>query len=247
MKFKILLTISFFIVIFSLSGLAFAEKEVFQPDAEEGEWELENTGVFDFDRDKTKNAVQEYHYSVGYGVNSVWHTELELEAETLPTDTSITSFKPTHIEWENILQLAPKGEFWVDPGVYLAYEAPVDHKQVGQFEGKLLLEKSIDKWTNILNISFNQEVGGGADPDTDAGISWSTRYRLSRYFEPGFEYWNDFSKMTHQLDYDQQSHQVGPCFYGKVFDHLNYDVGYLFGISQTAPRGELKWVLEYEF
>jgi len=153
----------------------------------------------------------------------------------------------THLEWENIFQLAPKGEYWVDPGVYLAYEAPIDHKQVGQFEGKILLEKSIGKFTNILNISFNQEVGGGADPDTDAGISWSTRYRLSRYFEPGFEYWDDFSKIDHQLDYDEQSHQVGPCIYGNLFGHLNYDIGFLFGISDAAPRHELKWVMEYEF
>ena len=231
-----------------LSHPAFAEKQVFEPKAEQGEWEVENTGVYDFDPHKNMNAVQEYHYSVGYGVNSFWHTELEVEAETEPTDDAITRFRATHMEWENIFQLAPKGEYWVDPGIYLAYEAPLINKEVGQFEGKILLEKSIGKFTNILNISFNQEVSQGADKDTDGGVSWSTRYRLSRYFEPGFEYWNDFSSIDHhQLDYDQQSHQVGPCMYGHLFGHVNYDVGYLFGISQGAPRGELKWTLEYEF
>jgi hypothetical protein len=247
MKLRITLMISAFICLLGLSHPAFAEKEVFAPAAEQGEWELESTGVYDIDPHKDKNAVQEYHYSVGYGVNSFWHTELEVEAETEPTDNAITPFRATHMEWENILQLAPKGEFWLDPGVYLAYEAPLIHGEVGQFEGKILLEKSIGKFTNILNISFNQEVGGGADPDTDAGVSWSTRYRLSQYFEPGVEYWDDFSKIAHQLDYDQQSHQVGPVFYGHLLGHLNYDLGYLFGISDAAPRGELKWVLEYEF
>src|SRR5580698_6770850 len=187
-KFKMILMISAFICVFGLSLPAFAEKQVFEPNAEQGEWELENTGIYDIDPHKNKNAVQEYHYSIGYGVNSFWHTELEVEAETLPTDDSITKFQATHMEWENIFQLAPKGEYWVDPGIYLAYEAPLMSKQVGQFEGKILLQKDIDKFTNILNISFNKEVGGGADTHTDGGISWSTRYRLSQYFEPGFEY-----------------------------------------------------------
>jgi len=240
------IVIAFFCTIV-FSRPALAEKQVFAPDAEQGEWELENTGVYDIDPHKNKNAVQEYHYSIGYGVNSFWHTELELEAETLPTDDAITKFQATHLEWENIFQLAPKGKYWLDPGIYLAYEAPLINKQVGQFEGKILLEKDFQRISNILNISFNQEVGEGADPHTDAGISWSTRYRFSRYFEPGFEYWNDFSALDHHLDYNQQSHQVGPCFYGRLFKHLNYDIGYLFGISDAAPKSELKWVLEYEF
>jgi hypothetical protein len=246
-KLEIATIVIAFICVFGLSRSALAEKQVFAPEAEEGELEFESTGVYDFDPHKDKNAVQEYHYSIGYGVNSFWHTELELEAETLPTDTSITPFKPTHMEWENIFQFAPKGENWLETGAYLAYEAPLINKQVGQFEGKLLFEKSVGKITNILNISFNQEVGGGADPDTDAGMSWSTRYRLFQYFEPGFEYWNDFSKIDHHLDYDEQSHQVGPCFYGHLGRHINYDVGYLFGISAASLRGELKWVIEYEF
>ncbi len=247
MKLNITLTITAFIFTIGLCRPAFAEKRVFQPYAEQGELELENTGVYDFDPHKNKNAVQEYHYAVGYGVNSFWHTELEFEAETIPTDDSITKFQATHMEWENIFQLAPKGEYWLDPGAYLSYEAPLINKQVGQFEGKILLEKDFQKISNTLNISFNKEVGGGADPHTDAGMSWSTKYRLSRYFEPGFEYWNDFSAIAHQIDYNQQSHQVGPCFYGHLNRHINYDIGYLFGISETAPRGEIKWVIEYEF
>lgn len=238
--------ISFFCTI-GLSHPAFAEKLVFAPVAEQGEWELENTGVYDMDPAKNKNAVQEYHYAIGYGVNSFWHTELELETETQPTDDSITSFQATHLEWENIFQLAPKGEYWLDPGLYLAYEAPLENKQVGQFEGKILLEKDFQKISDILNISFNKEVGGGADPHTNGGISWSSRYRLSQYFEPGFEYWNDFSAISNQTTYNLQSHQVGPCMYGHLFRHINYDIGYLFGISDAAPKGEIKWVLEYEF
>jgi hypothetical protein len=231
-----------------LSAPALAEKLVYTPDAEEGEWEFETNALYDFNHnDKTKNALQEYHQAIGYGVNSFWHTELELEDETLPTDTSITSFQATHIEWENIFQFTPKGEYWLDTGMYLAYEAPVTHGQPGQFEGKILLEKDIHKWTNVLNISFNQETGAERDPDTDSGIAWSTRYRFNRYIQPGFEYWIDFPEMSGDSTYNDQNHQIGPVIYGDLWGHLKYDIGYLFGISQAAPHRELKWNLEYEF
>jgi len=69
MKLKIVLFSIMFIFAFGLSHPAFAEKQVFAPDAEEGELELENTGVYDFDPNKDKNAVQEYHEAIGYGVN----------------------------------------------------------------------------------------------------------------------------------------------------------------------------------
>ncbi|MDE2009159.1 MAG: hypothetical protein KGJ09_03675 [Candidatus Omnitrophica bacterium] len=236
-----------FIGIFVWARPAFAERLVYQPYAETGEWEYETTGQYDFDHAKNKNAVQEYKNTIGYGVNSFWHTELELETEAVPTDEAISSVQTTHLEWENIFQLAPRGKYWLDPGIYLAYEAPVTHKQTGQFEAKILLEKDFQKVSDVLNISINKEAGGGADSHIDGGISWSTRYRLSRYFEPGFEYWNDFSAISHQIDYNQQSHQIGPCFYGHIFRHINYNIGYLFGISDAAPRGELKWIMEYEF
>jgi high-affinity iron transporter len=246
-KKNITLMIVGFVCFLGSSHPAFAEKQVFEPYAEQGELEVETTGIYDLDHSKSKNAVQEYKNAVGYGVNSFWHTELEVETEAVPTDDAISPVKATHMEWENIFQLAEKGQYWLDPGVYLAYEAPLINKEVGQFEVKILLEKDFQKISNVLNISFNKEVGGGADPHTDGGMSWSTRYRLSQYFEPGFEYYNDFSAITHQLDYDQQSHQVGPCFYGHIFNHIKYDIGYLFGLSDAAPKGELKWVIEYEF
>ena len=235
------------VICFSASYPAFAEKRVFEPYVTQGEWEYETTGLYDLDHTKNKNGVQEYKNAIGYGVSSFWATEIEIEMERESTNDGLKAFKATHMEWENIFQLAPKGKYWLDPGIYLAYEAPLINKQVGQFEGKILLEKNYQKISNALNISFNKEVGGGADAHTDGGVAWRTQYRLSRYFKPGVEYYVDFSAIDHHLTYNQQSHQVGPAFSGLLTRHIKYDIGYLFALSETAPRGEIKWVLEYEF
>ena len=187
---------------------------------------------------KNKNAVQEYHYAIGYGVNSFWHTELELEAETQPTDDAITPFQATHMEWENIFQLADKGEYWLDPGVYLAYEAPLINKQVGQFEGKILLEKDFQKVSNILILVLIRKLAEGADPHTDAGISWSTKYRLSQYFEPGFEYWNDFSAIDSPVGLRSAKPSGGPVFYGRLLTGILNMISVIYSGFPMQPPEE---------
>ncbi len=235
-----------------LSPKAFADKEVYSPFVQQGELEVEAKGLYDFDHAKDKNAVQEYKNSVGYGVTDRWVTEFYGEFERQPQEDDdgnigISSVKFTHLEWENRYQLTRHGQYWLDAGLYFAYEIPVHKKDPGQIEGKILLEKSTGKWTHKANIIFNKEVGGGATQETTAGLALSSRYRLSGHVQPGIEYWIDFGQLRAHLPYDAQTHQIGPVVYGRLTRHVHYDIGFLFGISEAAPRGELKWVIEYEF
>src|SRR5690349_13696428 len=105
----------------------YAEKEVYTPIIEKGELELETTGVYDLDHSKEKNAVQEYKNAIGYGLTDRWATEIYGEFERQPQEddnggTSISSVKFTHLEWENRYQLTPQGQYWLDAGLYFAYE-----------------------------------------------------------------------------------------------------------------------------
>ena len=247
-----LIVLLIIIIVFSLSHPAYAEKHVYTPIIVKGEWELETTGVYDIDHSKSKNAVQEYKNSIGYGLTDRWATELYGEFERQPQQDDngnafISSVKFTHLEWENRYQLTEQGQYWLDAGLYFAYEIPMRQKDPGRIEGKILLEKSPGQFTHTANIIFNKEVGGGTTQETTAGLAWSSRYRLSEHFQPGIEYWIDFGEIHKALHYDQQSHQVGPAIYGRLTRHIKYDLGFLFGISAAAPRGELKWILEYEF
>ena len=236
----------------SLSRSAYADKEVYSPYVVKGEWEAEAKGLYDSDHSKDKNAVQEYKNAVGYGVTDRWATELYGEFERQPQEdedgnTRISSTKFTHLEWENRYQLAEQGQYWLDAGLYFAYEIPMREKDPGQIEGKILLEKSLGQFTHKTNFIFNKEVGGGAFHGTEGVFAWSSRYRLAERFQPGFEYWIDFGEINKHLPYDEQSHQIGPAFYGRLTKNIKYDLGFLFGISRAAPDGEFKWILEYEW
>ncbi len=238
--------------IMCFSQPVYAEKHVYSPIVEGGEVEIESTGLYDFDHTKNKNAVQEYKNAIGYGVTDRWATEFYGEYERAPQEdedgnAKLSRLKFTHIEWENRYQLTEQGQCWLDAGLYFAYELPLQEKDPGKVEGKILLEKSLGHFTHIANIILNKEVGGGAGNEIEGGFAWSSKYRLSPHFEPGLELYINFVDIRKHLPYDKQNYQAGPVFYGRLTNNIKYDAGYLFGLSTAAPRGELKWVFEYEY
>ncbi|MEI6437232.1 MAG: FTR1 family protein [Candidatus Omnitrophota bacterium] len=230
---------------------ACAEKHVYSPIVEKGEWELESTGTISADHRKEQSGVQEYKSAIGYGVTDRWATELYGEyekqmGEDEGGDPKISRLKFSHLEWENRYQLAEQGALWADPGFYLAYEMPLLDKDPGKIETKILLEKNLSRFTHTANFIIDKEVGGGSRLLTEGGFAWSSRYRLSEHFQPGFEYYAGLGELRKHLPFKEQEHQAGPVIYGKC-GHVKYDVGYLFGVSDAAPMREIKWVMEYEF
>jgi hypothetical protein len=227
---------------------ACAGLKVYDPYVVKGELELESRGSVDFDGDAEKDNVQVQKYAVGYGVTDRWFTEVYGESEReYNDDGEDLDFRFTEVEWENKFQLTEQGQYFVDIGFLLEYAVSVEDKHADKLEWAFLFDKTVGPVENIANVIFEHEVGGGHTNETDAGFAWSSRYRFDPHFEPGFEYHGDFGGLNEGKSYDEQSHQIGPVFYGKLFSNVKYDVGYLFGVSEEAPQGELKWILEYEW
>jgi hypothetical protein len=228
---------------------AFAVEKLYSPYVEEGEWELEYFGSRTNDSDAAKNNGQAHQVSVGYGVNSWWHTEFYSKFEKEPQDK--TTFDAW--EWENIFQLTERGENWIDVGAALAYEYTPQSNRADTIEGRLLLAKDFSNTSHVLNIILEKDVASGPKAGLEGGLLWSSRYNYSQYFEPGFEISSEFGELKHTGNFDAQQHYIGPAAYGKIplhmagqFDALKYRVGYLFGVSKAASSGDAIAQLEYE-
>ena len=230
-------------LLFWTSPDAWAAKKVYSPIVQKGEWEFEWRGGIDFDNREDKDNKQKQKYAVGYGVTDRWFTEIygEIEKEAVQEEFDFTT-----IEWENIVQLFEQGKYWLDAGLYLAYETTVQDEKPENLEAKILLEKSLPHFTHTANFIFEKQMGDGGEEDLEAGFAWSSRYRFKEFLEPGIEFHADFGELKESNPYSSQTHQLGPVLYGKLFKHFKYDVGYLFGLTDAAPEGSVKWILEYE-
>ncbi len=215
------------------SGNAWATNKVYSPIVHQGELELEARGSYDFDKDDEKDGAQKQRVAIGYGVTDRWFTEFYGNYEK----EAGKDFEFESVEWENILLLFEQGKYPWDSGLYFAYEFADDSDAADEIEGKLLLEKESGRLVHTANLVLKKEVGSEAEKGIDGGLAWGTRLRWQKALEPGVElYW-----------FDQGDSRLGPALSGQLGDHVKYNVGYLFGLSDAPADGRLKWMLEFEW
>lgn len=222
---------------------AHATKKVYTPYVDVGELEIEWKGGYDFDDDADKDGAWKQKLGVGYGFTDFWFSEIYAEVEREGESGANTEL--TAIEWENKFQLTEQGEYWLDTGVLteLKYNT---NDGADKFEIKGLFAKDTGDFSHAANIIAEREFGDHSSDETEFGLAWSTRYRYMPEFEPGIEIYSEFGSLSNGSDFDEEKHRIGPVAYGHI-GHFAYDVGYLVGISEAAPDGTLKALLEYEW
>ena len=243
----------FFVFCLSVSAEALAFPKVYSPIVNKGEVELEYKISADFDhRDGFKNSGEQ-DFELGYGLTDRWFAEVEAELDREPRglneDTGEEENHPYEYgatSIENVFQLTEQGQYFVDLGLFFEYGWASHHEDTDHIETKILLEKQWGDFIHRLNVGFEKETGGGEKEGLNPGFSWQTLYRLRQEFEPGFEIHSEFGPAKEQGPYQEQEHMIGPVVEGRIFRNLKYNVGYLFGISDAAPAGELKCNLEWE-
>lgn len=234
--------------IFAVSGTSVhASHKIYSPTVEQGEIELEMRAHTTFDSDPAKDDQPKIKLEAGYGVTEYWFTAIGGVYEK--DAAGDLSYQETF--WENIIQLTEQGKYWVDVGVYLEYSVPRESGSNDALEGKILLEKMVGEYVHTANLVFIREVGNGASNATGFEYAWRTKYLLNKSIEPGIEIYGEMGEFGHVSPSDQQDHRIGPVISGQLAHTASgkwmYEFGYLFGVSDAAPNGTLKFNIEYEF
>lgn len=229
------------------SASANASHKIYSPTVEQGEFELEMRAHTTFDSDPAKDDQPKIKLEAGYGVTEYWFTAIGGVFKNDAND----DLSHTDTYWENIFQLTEQGKYWVDVGLYLEYSVPKESGEPDELEGKILLEKMVGNYLNTANLVFIRQVGSGSSNVTNFEYAWRTKYLLNKSIEPGIEIYGEMGEFAHVSPSDQQDHRIGPVISGQLAHTAGgkwmYELGYLFGVSDAAPDGTLKFNIEYEF
>ncbi len=223
---------------------AFGLDEVYSPNVEYRELAFEVSHARSFDSDPAKDAakVGELSFEIGLTPRLVFVASGEYESD--PGE----ALQFTAHQIEGRYQFFESGEHWLDAGLLVAYSFAKPADTPDQLELKLLLQKDTGKFTHTANIGFSQNVGKFPQLTDEANYSfvWSTRYRHSTEFQPGFEIQSDLGPASQVGYLKQQEHYMGPSVQGKLFGHLKYQAAFLFGVTDPAAQRAARLTLEYE-
>ncbi len=216
--------------------------KVYKPQVTKGEFALEAN--LNYSADHRADADNYFSQVLGfeYGFTDYWKAEFsgELEKETGSGN------KLTNIKWENVIVPFKQGEKWIDVGLYVELEKGARHNDPNNVEGKLLLEKTVGKIDTTANFVLSREFGYNHSTSIGTGMALQSEYRISKTFNPGFEYYAKIDDARHVGKADDQTHLFGPVVDGKI-GKVSYNTGVLFGVSSAAPDTTVKLNLEYEF
>jgi high-affinity iron transporter len=230
------------LVLLLMPSSSYAVGKIYSPNVHKGELELEFQAVRTVDDAYAKNNKQTYKAEIAYGVTDRWQTEFLGKFTNNPND----NFKLSAFEWENIIQLTEQGQYWLDAGLYLTYVHNFKSTTADAIEAKLLLEKEWGQTLHRVNFGLEQEIGDHASGGPAREIRWSSRYRLNPAFEPAFEIQSAFDKGNVTNRFNEQEHFIGPAAYGRLSPNIKYEAAYLFGVSDAAANGAVRFLLEYE-
>jgi hypothetical protein len=154
---------------------------------------------------------------------------------------------------ENFFQLTDRSKCPVDVGLFVEYSqstglaandvtlGPLLHKDFALFG----LETG-----HSANFLFSREVGGNATKATGFEFAWQSVGYLHLLFSPPFEYYGLVDNLSHAGRYNQQQHYLGPVITGlrgfAPYGKLQFEVGYLCGLTTQTSGGAARWKLEYE-
>lgn len=218
---------------------AHGAKTVFSPYVSEGTTVVEAKAATAIDSHEHDGAYGG-EVAVAHGVTSYWEVAAGVTFADIGRNED---FEAKSLVFENKFQLAPKGEYFVDPAIKIdyAYSVSAGTDRIG---AKLILAKDIGKFTNIANFDAGRELGEKADNNTNYTFAYGVSHPLKDDMQIGLEWFSDFG--TFDKDFDKQSHQIGPVVNGTI-NNFYYQVGVLAGVSDKAPDADMKLIVGYAF
>lgn len=236
----------FVLTLFSVSPVH-AGYKVYYPKVEQGESELELRGHVDYDKDPAIDNAQSFKVGVGHGFTSYWFTELYVEAKKNAGDSN---YETEAYEWENLFQLTEPGKYWADTGFAIEYAHARESTDPNEWELMPIVQKQLGRQLITLNIPFVYETGNNAAKVWELEYAWQYKWLGNPLLEFGIEGYGKLGEVTNWSPSSQQEHQMGPSLFGKfktdVRHAWKYQLGILFGLTESTPEKTLYGILEYE-
>jgi hypothetical protein len=184
-----------------------------------------------------------------YGFNNFWKSGLEFETGRDPGPDNHLKFN--QITWENWLVFGERGQYWLDPALFIEYGHAALAHTPDEIKFGPLLRKEIGPTINTVNLFVAKEIGQFAGTGRMSfSYAWETRIATGWMVEPGIQAFGEPGPLGHFAPISAQDQRIGPQLFGVVHQlgpgTLKWNAGILFGLTPATPRQTFRWQAEYE-
>lgn len=209
--------------------------KVYHPYVDALERELEYRTVIQDEQPGLVTDAQIHQLALGTAFGDKLFGELYL----IGTKNREGNFHLGAFEAEMKWQLTEQGEFAADWGLLFEYENEVE-QDIQELTLGILAEKEFGRWSGAANLFLINEWGDDINNEFETALALQARYRQSRAFEPGIEFYAG-----------QNARGIGPVIQGIVVmgirRNLHWEAGAIFGLGSDSPDTSFRFLLEYEF
>jgi hypothetical protein len=236
------------IAMWGTTDAARADFRVKYPDAEPGEFEIENIGSYGQDFRKSFNSEQSHVLEFEYGLTNFWKPEIEFEFSRAAGPGNKTVF--SHFTLENVFQFTERGQYSIDAGFFAEFGKAMIGDTPNETTFGPIFRKEIAGTINTVNLFIEKDLGRFSNGRPSFQYAWETRLALGTLIEPGIQAYGQPGLFGHFAPPGQQDHRIGPQLFANWHQlgpgTLHMNGGLLFGLTPAAPRRTLRWQLEYE-
>jgi hypothetical protein len=206
-------------------GVARAQFEVEEPEAQQGEVELEYNGDYHFGNprrqvveeggeiiaDENEVLRQRHVFAIGFGLTDFFKLSIEAEFEQERLDdfddialaNSFGDLEATEIQFEGIAVLRPLKGDGFGAAAFISYVAALGDDP-NQFQIGPILKVAQGKWSATTNLFFIKNIGGGErEPDGsifrderwDLDYAWRVAYQASESWALALEGFGTFNRL----------------------------------------------------
>jgi hypothetical protein len=237
---------------------AHADYHIFSPyEIDYGELEIEHNGDAVFDHRPDQKGATSYTSEWGTGLTTWWHSEIEFGFDRAPGDNEPTLL--TQLVSENMFQLTEPGEYLVDTGFYFEYGQSLPtgrNAAANEITFGPAIAKDIGRTVHTLDLFLTRQLGPDqTNHGLDFSYEWQSRWNIWAPLSPAIEIYGDAGVLGNWPKLPRQQLLIGPVGIGLLrldelglghAGNLKYEIGWLFGATQSTASGVLRWRLEVE-
>lgn len=209
--------------------------KVYHPYVDALETEVEYRTVV---QDRQKDLItpsQIHQLSIGRAIGS----RIFAEVYAIGAKSRLGTFDLEAWEMEVKWQLTEQGEYSADWGLLFEYEDEVE-EDIKEITVGILAEKEFGRWSGAANLMLINEWGDDINDEFETALSLQARYRKSKAFEPGIEFYAG-----------QNSRGIGPVVQGTfnvgIRKNVHWETGVIFGLGSVSPDTSFRFLVEFEF